>query len=513
VSLAKEEYIQLRWEANYWKVQHAGAVKREKQLKSENAKLRAQVRDLENQLWGRKSEQGRNQRFSSGQASGRPRGQPKGQPGHGRRALVGLPVREQLVDLEEAQKRCPQCGLPLETFPKTEDAEVAEIEVRAYRRLIRRRQYRVACRCGVLPGLVTAPLPARLMAKGKLGISAWVEILLDKFYYCRPTRRLLQQWRDYGLALSPGTVAGGMRRLQGLFLPLVEAICTQQLSEDRWQADETPLPVFVPLEGKAGHGWHLWVFLSASTVVYRLQPSRSSQVPESHFGGAQGILLSDRYGVYKKLARRKQGRIRQALCWAHVRRDFCRLAQAHPHLQDWAEVWIQRIGQLFHYNQLRLAARDQPFAFAQAHRKLRVAVKQLGEECQRQHHCLSLAPPCRKILKSLVRHWAGLTVFVDHPEVAMDNNAAERALRNPVVGRKNYYGSGSRWSAQLAANLFTLFQTLQVNELNPRLWLRDYLHSCAQQAGEPPPDLRPFLPWKMSPKRQAALRLGPPEAR
>jgi transposase len=347
------------------------------------------------------------------------------------------------------------------------------------------------------------------MAKGKLGISVWVEILLEKFYYCRPTGRLLQQWRDQGLALAPGTVTGGMRRLQALFLPITEAICTQQLSEDRWQADETGWPVFVPLEGKTGHGWHLWVFLSASTVVYQLKPSRSSQVPEAHFGAAQGILLSARYAVYKKLARRQQGRIRQAFCWAHVRRDFWRLTQAYPHLQDWAQVWIHHIGQLFHRNQLRLAARDQPFAFTQADRKLRVAVEQLREECERQRHCLSLAPPCRKILKSLARHWAGLTVFVDHPEVPMDNNAAERALRNPVVGRKNYYGSGSRWSAQLAASLFTIFQTLQVNELNPRLWLSDYLHSCAQQAGQPPPDLRPFLPWKMSPDRQAALRLGP----
>ncbi|MDA2926196.1 transposase, partial [Acidobacteria bacterium AH-259-G07] len=142
----------------------------------------------------------------------------------------------------------------------------------------------------------------------------------------------------------------------------------------------------------------------------------------------------------------------------------------------------------------------------------RVAIEQMREKCQAQRQCPSLAPPCRKILKSLARHWPGLTVFVNHPEVAMDNNAAERALRNPVVGRKNYYGSGSRWSAQLAASLFTIFQTLRVSELNPRLWLSDYLQACARQGGQPPPDLRPFLPWKMSPDRQAALRLGPVSA-
>ena len=53
VLVAKEEYIRLRWAAAYWKAQHAGAVEREKQLKSENLSLRARVRELESQLWGR----------------------------------------------------------------------------------------------------------------------------------------------------------------------------------------------------------------------------------------------------------------------------------------------------------------------------------------------------------------------------------------------------------------------------------------------------------------------------
>jgi hypothetical protein len=62
----------------------------------------------------------------------------------------------------------------------------------------------------------------------------------------------------------------------------------------------------------------------------------------------------------------------------------------------------------------------------------------------------------------------GLTVFVEHPEVPMDNNTGKRLERGPVVGRKNYYGSGAFWSGQLAAMLFSLFQTLCLWDLNPR---------------------------------------------
>ena len=114
VLVAKEKYIGLRWAAAYWKAQHGAAVKREKQLKSENLSLRARVRELESQLWGRKSEQAKGRRTGSSSpgARGRPRGQQKGKRGHGRRALDELPAREEIVDLEEAQKSCPKCGVP-----------------------------------------------------------------------------------------------------------------------------------------------------------------------------------------------------------------------------------------------------------------------------------------------------------------------------------------------------------------------------------------------------------------
>jgi transposase len=111
----------------------------------------------------------------------------------------------------------------------------------------------------------------------------------------------------------------------------------------------------------------------------------------------------------------------------------------------------------------------------------------------------------KKVLQSLLDHWSGLTVFVEHPEVPLDNNAAERSIRHPVTGRKNYYGSGSLWSAELAATLFSILQTLVLWGLNPRHWLTLYLQVCAEKGGKPPPNLDPFLPWSMDEARRAAL--------
>ena len=87
----------------------------------------------------------------------------------------------------------------------------------------------------------------------------------------------------------------------------------------------------------------------------------------------------------------------------------------------------------------------------------------------------------------------------------MDNNTAERALRNPVVGRKNSYGSGRVWSAHLAAMLFSVLQTILLWGLNPHHWLQAFLQAGADCGGKSPEELSTFLPWQMTPERRAEL--------
>jgi transposase len=100
-----------------------------------------------------------------------------------------------------------------------------------------------------------------------------------------------------------------------------------------------------------------------------------------------------------------------------------------------------------------------------------------------------------KVLTSLQNHWDGLTVFLDAPHVPLDNNPAENSIRGPVVGRKNYYGSGAKWSAKLASSLFSIFATLKLHKINPYEWLYSYLNACAEAGGESPKDLSSFTPW------------------
>jgi transposase len=124
-----------------------------------------------------------------------------------------------------------------------------------------------------------------------------------------------------------------------------------------------------------------------------------------------------------------------------------------------------------------------------------------------------LAEPAAKVLRSMTVHWAGLTVFVDHPGVPMDNNVAERDARLAVVGRKNFYGSGSEWSGQLAATMYSLLMTVKLWRLNARTWLSAYLQACADNGNRAPPDLNAYLPWAMDAARLATMRACPLAAR
>jgi len=103
-------------------------------------------------------------------------------------------------------------------------------------------------------------------------------------------------------------------------------------------------------------------------------------------------------------------------------------------------------------------------------------------------------------------YWPGLIVFIEFPWLDLDNNAAERALRPAVVGRKNYYGSGSQWSGQLAATVLSVLGSMRLWGVNPRTWLQAYLQACARAGGQPPHDIDAFIPWRMPPAQLAAMR-------
>jgi transposase len=506
---------EFRCEVGYWKSRHADAVQRIEQLKEELDQSRGQTRALQDKLFGRKSEKSAksdrsNDLFDPEEvpAAAKKRGAQPGHAGHRRRDYSHLPVKEEFVPLPEASLACPHCGKPAARMSDTEDSDVLEIEVRAYRRRIRRRRYRTTCDCDPARRTLTAPPPPKLIPKGNYGISIWVHVLLDKYSSYRPTERLLGQLAQYDLDLPAGTLNDGLKRIEPMLRPIYAAFCERNRLGEFHQADETRWLVFVLLDGKKGHGWWLWVILGADTVIYRLDPSRSHEVPESHFGPqASGVLEVDRYSGYKAMAQVKSGLLVLAFCWAHVRRDFVGVGKGWEELTPWALSWLRRIRHLYAVNRERLRHPLGSAKFQEQDGLLRGAVEAMHAHAAGELSDPKLRQPCRKVLESLEEHWSGLIRFVEDPRIPMDNNASERAGRGPAVARKNFYGSGSLWSGGLAATMFSLVATLVHWKLNPRLWLTWYLESCAAAGGRAPEDIQPFLPWNLSADHRAALAM------
>ncbi len=508
---------ELRREVNYRWALHQRAMLREAVLKEEVRRLQGEIRELRRRLYGRKSETAaanKPQPKTQAPANGpkRSRGQQPGSQGHGRQQHEHLPTTHEPCTLPQDQHCCTTCGQAYEEIPGSADGDILEIEVRAHRRRYHRQRYRRKCNCPGQPAVLTAPPPDKLIPKSNIGISLWVLILTRKFEFFLPLYRILAELRSHGLQLPQGTITGGLQKLVPLFQPLYKLLVEHNRAAERWHCDETRWLVFVKRTDRAGFAWSLWVFAAKESVVFVLDPTRSHDVPEGHFGeDAQGIMNVDRYSAYKAMAQVKAGQILLAFCWAHVRRDFLEVLTIWPELTDWAWSWVEEIGTLYYCNDQRLALPVDAPEYAEADRRVRAQVEHMQQRRDGELAQPALRQPQRKVLTSLQNHWPGLTLFVEHPEVPMDNNEAERRERGPVVARKNFYGSGALWSGRLAAMLFSLFQTLQVWGMDAGKWLTAYLSACAKARGKPPPDFQRYLPWNMTPQERERFSVAKPK--
>jgi Transposase IS66 family. len=268
------------------------------------------------------------------------------------------------------------------------------------------------------------------------------------------------------------------------------------------------------VEGNASNRWWLWAFASPDTVVFVMDPSRSAAVPKKFFGltgddpnPAKGLLGSDFYRVYQTLGET----ILSFFCWAHMRRHFLEAGRGYPQLRAWAEEWRERIATLYRLHEARQVLPLGTQSYLEADDELRRFVKADIEATWRAQITDRTIPLAgRDVLGTMQRHWEGLTRFLDNPLLPLDNNFMERILRGPVVGRKNFYGSGSRWSGEFAAIVWTITATTARANLNPLTYLIDYLTACAHNGSKPLKEeaLDRFLPWMMSEVDKKARAIG-----
>ena len=483
--------------------------KKIKSLRAHRARLQARIAQLRSTravlskaVFGGRSEKQDKPR------SERKRGQQRGAPGHGRTQRPALEEKEERQDPPQDALVCSCCGKPYVANGER-SSSIIEIEVKAHIRRIVRPRYRRGCDCVSSPLEVIAHPPARLFPRTPYGTSVWARILFERFACLRPLRRVAAWMVAQGLTIPPGTVASSVPRFLVLFAPLAEAIFAYQNEMAVRHGDETGWRIQSLSEtGRSRRAW-LWISISADAVYFLVDPSRSAEVAMKLFGSVKGVvfLVCDRYTAYTKMARELDGKVILCWCWVHQRRDFIECAAGQAKLTQWCEGWVERFASVCRLNKERLkhydpALEHQTPAFGAAQEALKKAVDGLFAQAEAELVALPAKARQGKALRSLLKHREGLSVFVDNPQIPMDNNAAERGLRGAVIGRRQSFGSDSEDGADFTAMMYSVVGTLALNGIDVLRWLEAWLAACADNGGKPPDDLSPWLPWSMSEERK-----------
>ena len=530
-------------EANRELTRLAGELREENaRLRAENAgqaaeleKLRADLAVLQRMVFGRSSERSRPEPPGSDAAPG-PGGQGAGRHGEearprgaGRAAglLAPAPGRGAL-GFRGRRVLLPECGTPFTGLGSDHVTEQLDWLVAVRVRADCRRRYRRACDCRV-PATVTAPGPPKAIGKGLFTNAFLAMLFTERFVAGRSMNSLVTGLARQGAEIAPGTLAGACAQAGALLAPLEEAITARSRGSWHLHADETTWRVLAPRDGDGPAKWWLWVFLGPDTACFVMDPSRAGTVlarhagidektgqltPDDDDGGPRRLVISsDFYAVYQSAGKKADGLV-NLYCWAHIRRYFVRAGDANPaQLTYWTAAWLERIKNLYAaHAQLMTAwaeaAAPAPREAAAAAARLEEAgaawdeaIGVIDEARKTQMTAPGLQEPAKKALATLDREWDGLTAHRGYPMISLDNNAAERALRLPVVTRKNAYGSRHEDAAQLAARIWTVTATAGMAGLNVLTYLTAYLDECGRNGGKPltGPRLERFLPWRAVP--------------
>ena len=411
------------------------------------------------------------------------------------------PVRKPLpahlpreIEMHAPACSCPDCGSTMTRLGE-DVSEMLEYVPGCFKVI---RHVRPKLHCGACATIVQQPAPSRPLPRSVAGPGLLAHVVVSKYADHLPLYRQSAIFARDGIELERSTLTDWVGGVGRLLAPLVDAVGVHVRGADNLHADDTPVPVLDPGRGVTKTG-RLWAYVrddrpAAGTtppaVWFRYSPDRKGEHPRQHLAQFNGALTADGYSGFNGLYDRAEQPLLEVGCWAHVRRKFYDLTPASPLAQE----AVVRIAALY---AIEAGIRGQ----APEHR---VAVRQAraGPLLDALHAWLqhTLTTISRKgALADAIRYalgrWPALLRYRDDGRLEIDNNAAERALRDVALGRKNYLFAGSDRGGDTAAALYTLIGTAKLNGLNPEAYLRDVLTRIADH---PINRISELLPWHVA---------------
>jgi transposase len=397
--------------------------------------------------------------------------------GHGPTAQPKLPIESVVCELELGCS-CEGCGGDLSVL--AEQFEESELISSVRRSFVLKEVKRQKYACSGCGTLCAAPGPLRLVPGGRYDIAFGVQVALDKYLDAMPLERQVRKMARVGLDATSQTLWDQLHVLYLLLLPSFLALQDQVRAEQVLHVDETRWRMMGKGSSKT---WWLWVLAGNTGVVFDLQPSRGSDACRALLDGFAGTVVADGYAVYSSLEKAFSRNGQQlalddnhlpqpdftlAMCWMHARRGFHKASKKGAVEAD--EV-LDIIGELYEVEALaKERAAGDAEALIEHRRQLRdersrdiVARLEVWTAAQRVLPKTQLD----QAIQFLKARWPSLKVFLADPHVPVDNGEAERQIRTPVVGRKNYYGTRSEKGARVASLMFSMIQTCVQQGVDP----------------------------------------------
>jgi len=416
------------------------------------------------------------------------RDQPRGR--HGRKSLPAhLKRNDQLLSPGDS---CRRCGGALKTLGEDVTEELEYVPGRfVVNRIIRPR---MACAC--CETIVQAPLPSRPIERGRPGPGLLAHVLVSKFADHLPLYRQSQIYAREGIELDRSTMADWVGRSTALLEPLADAIGRMVRQGAALFADDTPVRLQAPGTGRTRTA-RVWTYVrderpwsgrSPPCTWYRFTVDRKGEHPVSHLATYRGWVHADGYSGFNGLF--GEGRAREMACMAHIRRKFVDVFAAQG--SAIAEEAIRRIAQLYGVEQqARGKAPEERVALRRAQAK--PLFDELESWLQAQLPKVSAKSPLAQAIRYALGRLPKARPYLDHGELELDNNAAERAMKPVAIGRKNWLFAGSEGGGKAMAIALTLIETARLNAVDPQAWLTWVLGRIADHKINRLDDL---MPWR-----------------
>ena len=284
-------------------------------------------------------------------------------------------------------------------------------------------------------------------------------VLVAKYGDHLPLYRQSQMFEREGIDLDRSTLADWVGKSAALLEPLADAIGRHVLGGAAIFADDTPIQLQAPGNGKTKTA-RIWTYVrderpwhgpDPPAACYRFTVDRKGEHPANHLAGYKGWMHADGYAGFNELFR--SGGVREVACLAHIRRKFVDVFQAEGSFI--AEEALKRIAGLYAIEKEgRGQPTDERVRLRQAH--ARPIVDDLESWLQAQLPRISGKSELAKAIRYALARMRKLRPYLDHGSLEADNNGAERALKPVALGRKNFLFVGSEGGGKSAAIAYTL---------------------------------------------------------